>query len=120
MGTPQPPRTPSPAPYTPRISHRAMTVDDYNPEWDDSDPTFLAFIARLDLSDTGTPQPPRTPSPTPETQPVQRHTFPSMNNSHRYDSNTPNPTIYQFESPTRRGSMPHWCGRLLLFCTQRN
>ncbi|KAJ7909714.1 hypothetical protein B0H13DRAFT_2330063 [Mycena leptocephala] len=51
-GTLQPPQTPSPAPQTPRISHRAITTDDYNPEWDDSDPAFLAFIARLDLSDT--------------------------------------------------------------------
>jgi hypothetical protein len=113
-GTPQPPRTPSPAPQTSRISHRAMAADDYNPEWDDSDPALLAFIARLGLSDIGTPQPPRTPSPTPESHPVQLHTFPSMNSRH-YESNTPNPTVYQFESPTRHGYTPHWCACLLFF-----
>ncbi|KAJ7837459.1 hypothetical protein B0H13DRAFT_2261035 [Mycena leptocephala] len=87
-----------------------MTADNYNPEWDDYDPAFLAFIARLDLNDTGTalsPPPPRTPSPTPESDAVHRHTFPSMN-SRRSDSNTPNPTVYQFESPTRCGSTTHW------------
>lgn len=101
----------------PSLFPRAMTADNYNPEWDDYDPAFLAFIARLDLNDTGTalpPQPPRTPSPTLESDAVHRHTFPSMD-SRRSDSNTPNPTVYQFESPTRCGSTTHWCVRLLFW-----
>ncbi|KAJ7666204.1 hypothetical protein DFH06DRAFT_1127332 [Mycena polygramma] len=76
---------------------------DYGP----ADHEFIIRMASLDIADIDTPpSPPRTPSPVPQVlPPMARHTFPSMRSR---TSTSDNPTLYQFESPTRRGLTTEW------------
>ncbi|KAJ7450432.1 hypothetical protein FB451DRAFT_1410407 [Mycena latifolia] len=89
-----------------------MTAQNDSAEYDDSE--ILALIANLDLRDIApavtrarTPPPaPRTPSPRPPAYSPTPHTFPT----HRPRTYTSigTPTVYQYESPTRRGYTSHW------------
>jgi hypothetical protein len=83
-----------------------MTADNDSFEYDD--PAFLSLLAGLDLADNefSPPPPPRTPSPHPASHLTgQRHTFPAMNGRNHAAAQL---TIYQYESPTRRGCTSEW------------
>ncbi|KAJ7883968.1 hypothetical protein B0H13DRAFT_2343917 [Mycena leptocephala] len=83
-----------------------MTADNDSFEYDD--PAFLSLLAGLDLADNefSPPPPPCTPSPRPASHLTgQRHTFPAMNGRNHAAAQL---TIYQYESPTRRGCTSEW------------
>ncbi|KAJ7849476.1 hypothetical protein B0H13DRAFT_1906154 [Mycena leptocephala] len=80
---------------------------DNDSDYGEADADFIALLAALDLADVSTEPPPRTPSPTP-LRTVQRHTFPSIRSRTHTISPTERPTIYHFESPTRRGCTTEW------------
>ncbi|KAJ7097100.1 hypothetical protein B0H15DRAFT_945771 [Mycena belliarum] len=80
------------------------------PEDDELDPDFLNLLEQLDLSDAGqrspssVPCPPHTLSSAPAPALIAGRTPPAP----LPGSPSPRVTLYQFESPTRRGITPHW------------
>ncbi|KAJ7432731.1 hypothetical protein FB451DRAFT_1420337 [Mycena latifolia] len=85
-----------------------MTALDEYDTYDD--PDLLALIANLDLRDNAprrAPSPaPRTPSPHPPAYSLTPHTFPA--HRPRTYTSTGTPTIYLYQSPTRRGQTNDW------------
>ncbi|KAJ7093761.1 hypothetical protein C8R44DRAFT_890665 [Mycena epipterygia] len=87
-----------------------MTADpDSSAEY--ADASFIALLANLDLADLDSSHdvpattPPRTLSPRLPETPLHCHMFPAM---HRRTQSTGIPTVYQFDSPTKRGYTTEW------------